>query len=71
MKRQIRRNVFETNSSSMHSLVVKKESEHYNEVELRESVWLYDDGEWHIHSTEPRPMQGSSGSAALLPKWFP
>ena len=52
MKRQIRRNVFETNSSSMHSLVVKKTSEYYNEAELRESVWLYDDGEWHIHSTE-------------------
>lgn len=47
MKRQIRRNVFETNSSSMHSLVVKKTSEYYDESELRYGIWL-DNGVWDI-----------------------
>lgn len=48
MKRQIRRNVFETNSSSMHSLVVKKTSEYYDESELRYGIWVDDNGEWDI-----------------------
>ena len=47
MKRQIRRNVFETNSSSMHSLVVKKTSEYYDDAELRYGIWL-DNGVWDI-----------------------
>lgn len=34
MKRQIRRNVFETNSSSMHSLTVMKRDEHYSPEEF-------------------------------------
>lgn len=48
MKRQIKRNVFETNSSSMHSLVVKKRNEYYDESEIRENLWLHDNGEWDI-----------------------
>lgn len=44
MKRQIRRNVFETNSSSMHSLVIKKESCYYNDKELRTGIWSLDRG---------------------------
>lgn len=47
MKRQIRRNVFETNSSSMHSLVVKKTSEYYNDTEIRRGIWLKD-GVWDL-----------------------
>lgn len=34
MKRQIRNNVFETNSSSMHSLVVMKKNERYTKEEI-------------------------------------
>lgn len=52
MKRQIRRNVFETNSSSMHSLVVKKNSEYYSEEELRRHVWLDENGVWNIWDDE-------------------
>lgn len=44
MKRQIRRNVFETNSSSMHSLVVKKESVYFTEDEVREDIYIGKDG---------------------------
>lgn len=48
MKRQIRRNVFETNSSSMHSLVIKKCNEYYTEDELREDLWLDKYNIWDI-----------------------
>lgn len=48
MKRQIRSSVFETNSSSMHSLVVKREDNYYADNELREHLWLRDDGTWNI-----------------------
>lgn len=48
MKRQIRSSVFETNSSSMHSLVVKKEDGYYADNELRRHLWLDDDGTWDI-----------------------
>lgn len=48
MKRQIRRNVFETNSSSMHSLVIKKSSGYYTEDELRKHLWLMKNNFWEI-----------------------
>ena len=40
---QIRSSVFETNSSSSHSLVVKKHSEYYNSEELMIGMWFEDD----------------------------
>lgn len=51
MKRQIRYGVFETNSSSMHSLVVKKESCYYTEDELRKGIYLTNEG-WNIWDTD-------------------
>ena len=57
MKRQIRRCVFETNSSSMHSLVVMKKSEKYTPKEILEDIYLCTnaDGErgvWDIDSDQ-------------------
>ena len=52
MKRQIRSSVFETNSSSMHSLVVKKEDGYYADNELRRHLWLDKDGMWEIWNDE-------------------
>lgn len=55
MKRQIRMNVFETNSSSQHSLCVMKKDEHYTSEEILKDFYLWDDRntgekdcEWHI-----------------------
>lgn len=45
MKRQIRRSVFETNSSSMHSLTVMKRDEKYTPEEILEEIYLCDDRE--------------------------
>ena len=45
MKRQIRRSVFETNSSSMHSLTVMKRNEKYTTEEIMEDIWLSNDRE--------------------------
>lgn len=45
MKRQIRRNVFETNSSSMHSLTVMKRNDKYTPEEIMEDIWLSNDKE--------------------------
>ena len=64
MKRQIRRNVFETNSSSMHSLVIKKCNEYYTEDELRYDLWLDKDGVWDIWF-EDRITFGRSPFACL------
>lgn len=44
MKRQIRRNVFETNSSSMHSLVIKKESAYFTDEEARDGIYVDENG---------------------------
>lgn len=41
MKRQIRRNVFETNSSSMHSLTVMKRDDKYTPEEILEGLYLH------------------------------
>lgn len=43
MKRQIRQGVFETNSSSMHSLVVMKNSETYSPEEISNEYYLFSD----------------------------
>lgn len=48
MKIKIRKSVFETNSSSMHNLVVKKEDGRYTDEELRDDIWIDDDGVWDI-----------------------
>ena len=45
MKRQIRRCVFETNSSSMHSLVVMKKASRYSKDEILDGFYLFDDKE--------------------------
>ena len=52
MKRQIRSNVFESNSSSMHSLVVRKDNGYYADNELRRHLWLDNDGVWKIRDDE-------------------
>ena len=43
LKRQIRRCVFETNSSSMHSLVVMKKASTYSKDEILDGFYLFDD----------------------------
>ena len=45
MKRQIRRGVFETNSSSMHSLTVMKRDDKYTPEEILDGLYLFDDNE--------------------------
>ena len=59
MKRQIRNGVFETNSSSMHSLTVMKRDDKYTSEEILKDIWLSDDedtGEkdcvWKIWSSD-------------------
>lgn len=52
MKRQIRQNVFETNSSSMHSLVIKKQDEYFTPEEIANEVYIYKDGTWAISFEE-------------------
>ena len=48
MKRQIRNSVFETNSSSAHSIVIRSVNEYYNAKELREHMYINRNGEWDI-----------------------
>ena len=45
MKKQIRRNVFETNSSSMHSLVIMKRNDVYTADEFLDGIYLHKDKE--------------------------
>lgn len=45
MKRQIRRGVFETNSSSQHSLCIMKKGEYYTPDEIIQNFCLFDDEE--------------------------
>lgn len=59
MKKQIRRCVFETNSSSMHSLVVTKKNDIYSKDEILDGFYLFDDKEtgeedcvWEIRDDE-------------------
>lgn len=44
MKTKIRKSAFDCNSSSMHSLVVKKENSYYTEEEVKKDVYLGKDG---------------------------
>lgn len=48
MRIQMRQGVFETNSSSMHSLVVKKVEKILSADELKENMYLHKDGIWDI-----------------------
>lgn len=48
MKINIRRNCFETNSSSMHSIVVTDENSTYSEKELLEDMYIWKDGKFDI-----------------------
>ena len=48
MKLQIRQNVFETNSSSMHSLVVKNTEDEYETHGEIASQILINEGTWSI-----------------------
>lgn len=48
MRRQIRRNVFETNSSSMHSLVILKDDRLCTTDELINEIDIDEDGVWDI-----------------------
>lgn len=43
--RQVRNGVFESNSSSMHSLTVMKRNDKYTPEEILEGIWLFDDKE--------------------------
>lgn len=52
MKIKIRKGVFETNSSSMHSLVIKKENEYYTQEEMTGRMYLDDNGVWEIWDDE-------------------
>ena len=52
MKVQIRGSIFETNSSSMHSLVVSTKCGKYTEDEIYEEIWLDTDGKWEIWERE-------------------
>lgn len=52
MRKQIRRNVFETNSSSMHSLVISKDDRLLTEDELTDGMYIDEDGIWDIWSED-------------------
>ena len=61
LKRQIRRSVFETNSSSQHSLCVMKRDDKYTPEEILENLYLFKDNEtgeedcvWSIYESELR-----------------
>ena len=48
MKRQIRRGVFESNSSSQHSLVVMKNDDYYTAQEILKGLYIQKDGVWDV-----------------------
>lgn len=48
MKRIIRKGVFESNSSSQHSLAIMKKSEYYTTEEIMDDIYLNKDGSWNI-----------------------
>lgn len=52
MKRQIRSSVFETNSSSAHSIVMRNTNKHYDAKELREHMYINKNGEWILWQYE-------------------
>lgn len=46
--RQIRSNVFETNSSSTHSLVITTDDKHYTKEEMMSNIYMHKDGTIHV-----------------------
>lgn len=48
--RQIRSSVFETNSSSSHSLVITTDNEHYTKEEMMSNIYIHKDGTIHIRA---------------------
>ena len=52
MKCQIRQGVFETNSSSMHSIVVKKTLEYYTKEEAEGEIHIRKSGKWTIYEDD-------------------
>lgn len=52
MKIQVRSNVFETNSSSMHSLVIKKNGHYITSEEFKEQAYIGEDGIIHTYSDD-------------------
>lgn len=51
MKTQIRMGCFESNSSSMHSVVTSKTTGIYTPEEFHDRIWVHN-GEWHLYSSE-------------------
>ncbi len=47
MKVKIRRGCFETNSSSMHSIVITSDDRVYTQDEFNDGVYINKNGEWH------------------------
>jgi len=45
---QIRRGVFETNSSSSHSISIRRNGHTYTKDEIMKGLWLYDDGSYCV-----------------------
>ena len=52
MKRRIRRDVFETNSSSMHSLCIMKRDDAYLPSEILDDIYIEKEGVWKIDSED-------------------
>ena len=52
MKFQIRQGVFETNSSSIHSIVVKKTFDYYTKEEAQEEIYVRKSGKWTIYEDD-------------------
>ena len=52
MKRTIRYGTFESNSSSMHSLIIMKDKGVYDPSEFNHKVRIYSDGEWRMYESE-------------------
>ena len=65
MKRQIRTNVFETNSSSQHSLCVMKKDEHYTSEEILKDFYLWDDRNEKVSSGISYNMTNGEYEVAL------
>lgn len=50
--RQIRSSVFETNSSSSHSLVITTDNEHYTKEEMMSNIYIREDGTIRIWASD-------------------
>lgn len=51
MKTQIRMGCFESNSSSMHSVVTSKTTGIYTPEEFHDGIWVHN-GKWHLYDSE-------------------